>query len=70
MLSRQIDIRIVSDRAILIMCLVTLAAGPITACSGEMMEATPVCMETNGMGPQIVPMYKCEGDQGGTLINK
>jgi hypothetical protein len=35
------------------------------------MEAKPVCMEAYGKGgPQIVPMYKCQGNQGGKLVNE
>ena len=71
MFSWQHEVRTISHRAVLILCLVALAAGPITACSGDMMEAKPVCMQTYGQGgPQIVPMYKCEGGHGGKLVNK
>ncbi|HSF95661.1 MAG TPA: hypothetical protein VLA52_11610 [Thermohalobaculum sp.] len=42
----------------------------LAACNGAMMEARPVCMETYGKGgQQIVPMYKCEQGQSGTMIN-
>jgi hypothetical protein len=71
MFSWQHKAQTISRRAILILSLVAVAAGPITACSGDMMEAKPVCIETFGAGgPQIVPMYRCEGGHGGKLVNK
>jgi hypothetical protein len=71
MFSWHHEIRTIPHRAILTLCLVALAAGPIAACTGEVMEAKPVCMEAYGKGgPQIVPMYKCQGNQGGKLVNE